>query len=85
MGRNLDRRVELMFPIEDQVWAEFVKREVLVSAWRDNVGARQLDESGAYSRMAPTNGAGNFDSQGHLVLARVRQHPKKVIPRESPQ
>ncbi|MBI5473751.1 MAG: polyphosphate kinase 1 [Ignavibacteriae bacterium] len=85
MGRNLDRRVELMFPIEDQVWIDFVIRETLFAAWRDTIGARVLDSSGKYSRVADARSKQAFDLQGHLIHARIKQVPKKVIPRESPQ
>ncbi|HXG01733.1 MAG TPA: polyphosphate kinase 1, partial [Bacteroidota bacterium] len=47
MGRNLDRRVELMFPIEDQLAADMIKRETLEAAWQDNVAARVLASDGS--------------------------------------
>jgi polyphosphate kinase len=89
MGRNLDRRVELMFPIEDRVWMEFIKRETLDVGLKDNVGARGLDANSAYER--PTNGRGlldsssetSFESQMFLMHARLKQ-TKKVLPREVP-
>ncbi len=85
MGRNLDRRVELMFPIDDQVWADFVNRETLFAAWRDTVGSRILDSSGTYTRLTDANARQPFDLQSHLIHSRIKHSPKKVIPRESPQ
>ena len=85
MGRNLDRRVELMFPLEDPVWREFIKRETLDDAWRDNVAARVLDLNGAYTRRTPTGGEPTFELQEYLMQSRVNQEPKKAVPRESPQ
>jgi polyphosphate kinase len=85
MGRNLDRRVELMFPIEHGVWAEFVKRETLFAAWRDNVGARQLESNGTYTRIADGQSKQPFELQTHLIQSRVKQQPKKVVMREAPQ
>lgn len=50
MPRNLDRRVELMFPVE----AELLKAQVsdlLALQWRDNVKASQLQFDGRYVRL----------------------------------
>lgn len=85
MGRNLDRRVELMFPIEDAVWRGFIKRETLEVAWRDNQGARVLDTNGSYTRLSPPSSEEAFELQSSLIQSRVQQHPKKAVPRESPQ
>jgi len=85
MGRNLDRRVELMFPIDDQVMAAAIKREVLDTALRDNVRARLLQPDGSYLRVTPTEGTQPFDSQGALLQSRIRPaDPKAAQPRESP-
>jgi polyphosphate kinase len=49
MSRNLDRRVELMFPVEDAGHKACVM-EALRAVWRDNVKARCLRSDGAYER-----------------------------------
>jgi polyphosphate kinase len=85
MGRNLDRRVELMFPIEDQVWADFIKRETLDAAWSDTVAARWLESNGTYSRRQVSNGDVPFELQSYLILSRSKPQQKKAIPREAPQ
>jgi polyphosphate kinase len=85
MGRNLDRRVELMFPIEDQVWADFIKRETLDAAWSDTVGARWLESNGSYTRRPVSNGEVPFELQSYLILSRSKPQQKKAIPREAPQ
>lgn len=85
MGRNLDRRIELMFPVEDQVWADFIKREVFDGAWTDTVGARLLGPDGSYSRCTPAPGGQPFEMQTHLMQARMKPLPVKAIPRDSPQ
>ncbi len=66
MGRNLDRRVELMFPVEDRVWMELIKRETLDVGLKDNVGARALDANSTYER--PTNGRGLLDEATYLPV-----------------
>ena len=55
MPRNLDRRVELMVPIEDRQCRDQII-EVLNVAFQDNVKASGLDEDGQYRRLAVDGG-----------------------------
>lgn len=50
MNRNLDRRVEVMFPIEDPRLRERIVNEILEPALEDNVKMRWLQMDGTYSR-----------------------------------
>ncbi len=85
MGRNLDRRVELMFPIEDPGKAEQVRSEVLDGALRDTVGARTLLADGRYVHVSPANGEEPVESQKAIPLSRLRAtRPGRPIPREAP-
>jgi polyphosphate kinase len=85
MGRNLDRRVELMFPIEDPGKAEQVRREVLDGALRDTVGARTLLADGRYVHVSPANGEEPVESQKAIPLSRLRTtRPGRPVPREAP-
>ncbi|MDD4159921.1 MAG: RNA degradosome polyphosphate kinase [Synergistaceae bacterium] len=54
MERNLDRRVELMFPVYDEDLKERLKT-ILESCLKDNVKARELDKNGNYSRVNRRN------------------------------
>ena len=81
MGRNLDRRVELMFPIEDQYWKEIIKREVLDGGLRDNVRARMLTPDGTYVRVLPMNGEQEVEAQFAAMQSRIKQQAKPQ-PRE---
>jgi polyphosphate kinase len=85
MGRNLDRRVELMFPVEEASLARHLKEEILDTALADTVRARILQADGTYC-LVPTNGDGSTpDSQ--TVILRSHMRPSRslhVIPRESP-
>ena len=47
MSRNLDRRIELMFPILDRAAFEEVK-SILDIYFRDNVSAMELQQIGAW-------------------------------------
>ena len=50
MNRNLDRRVEVLFPLEDERIKERVRREVLALGLMDNVKMRWLQPNGTYRR-----------------------------------
>ena len=66
MQRNLNARVEAVFPVEN----ERVKREVLTVldlGLRDNVKARELLQSGAYLRARRKPGQRRLDSQARLM------------------
>ncbi len=66
MNRNLDRRVEVLFPIEDDRLKERIVREVLETAILDNVKMRWLQMDGTYLR--PRNADEKlFNLQEHLL------------------
>jgi polyphosphate kinase len=85
MGRNLDRRVELMFPIEHAGIAESIRREALDLPLRDTVRARQLTSDGTYRRVTPPDGEEGIDCQAVPILTRGTgsKYPRPV-PREAP-
>ncbi len=86
MARNLDRRVELMFPIEDQAIAEVIKGQVLEMGLQDNQHARLLHPDGRYLSIAPAAGEPQVNSQNMNLLLRVAQENiKQPVPREAPQ
>ena len=60
MPRNLDRRVELMFPVEDPELSLRIKK-LLRAQWRDNIQARELRPDGRYYPVE--NGKAPFSSQ----------------------
>ena len=62
MLRNLDRRVEVVCPVENPRLRDYLKDEVLTAYLKDNVNARELQADGSYRRVS----AGEtevFDSQ----------------------
>ena len=63
MPRNLNRRVEVVCPIDDPALAKYLKDEVLDSYLRDNVNARELQPDGSYVRVQPSANDDPFDSQ----------------------
>ncbi len=64
MPRNLDRRVELMFPIEDRVVWDKVY-QILETQLNDTERAWLLDSSGQYTRV-DRRGKMHLDSQQHF-------------------
>jgi polyphosphate kinase len=70
MPRNLDKRIELLFPVE----APEARQKVLLAldaAFQDNVKARRLQPDGSYKRRKPAKGEEPFRAQ--LVLYRETQ------------
>jgi polyphosphate kinase len=53
MQRNLDRRVEVVFPIESPKLKAHVVNKVLATLLADNVQARELKPDGSYERLKP--------------------------------
>ena len=62
MSRNLNRRVEVVCPVNDPELRAFLKDEVLQAYLRDNVKARLLRADGRYERVHAV-GEDRFDSQ----------------------
>lgn len=79
MGRNLDRRVELMFPVEDPYWAETIKREALDTALQDTVRARTLNADGSYARVVPPDGEQAVESQLVILQQHTRAQAAKSL------
>lgn len=64
MGRNLDRRVEVLAPIRDKAIAQFLRYEYLEAYLRDNTKARELTSDGSYARVPKLREA--FDAQSYF-------------------
>ncbi|MGQ0557700.1 MAG: polyphosphate kinase 1 [Nitrospiraceae bacterium] len=63
MPRNLDHRVEVVFPVEDPQWREVIINDILGMGLRDNVQARRLLSDGTYERKQPAQGEAAVNSQ----------------------
>jgi len=83
MPRNFQRRVEVMFPVEDPAIRARLLDEVLGFYMRDNVKARRLLVDGQYVR-STDNGA-PFRSQAmHMEAAKRSGEAKSAILRQVP-
>jgi polyphosphate kinase len=67
MQRNLDHRVETLFPIEDSVLREAILERLLKSALADTANARELMSDGHYVRVQPADGEPPFDCQKWFI------------------
>jgi polyphosphate kinase len=67
MPRNLDHRVELLFPIEDASIRAHLLNEVLEAYLRDNTRARELRSDGSYVPVPHSHDALPFDAQAALL------------------
>ncbi len=63
MGRNLDRRVELVVPVLDPVVAETIATHILTVLLADNVKSRELQVDGRYKRLTAGPGEMPIDAQ----------------------
>jgi polyphosphate kinase len=79
MPRNLDSRIEVVFPIEDGVLRERLIQEVLGYSLQDNVKARFLDATGAYRRKKRTPGAGVVRSQHEFMRLAGQDRPAETF------
>ncbi|PZR97250.1 MAG: polyphosphate kinase 1 [Chloroflexi bacterium] len=73
MPRNLDHRVEVIFPILDPDIRERVYQTMLQAQLRDTTNAWSLRSDGEYERIRPARGEAPFDSQATL-LQTVESH-----------
>ncbi|HVZ17274.1 MAG TPA: polyphosphate kinase 1 [Terriglobales bacterium] len=71
MPRNLNRRVEVIFPIEEARVIRFLKEEVLDLYLQDNVKAREMRPDGSYFRRPLARGEARINVQ-EVLLERNR-------------
>ncbi|HSH38901.1 MAG TPA: polyphosphate kinase 1 [Chthoniobacterales bacterium] len=77
MPRNLLRRVEIAFPIEDPALRDEIINEVLPCFLADTVKARELQADGKYKRLQPANEAEKAQAQLHF-RERSRRQARKL-------
>ena len=82
MPRNFVRRIEVMFPIDDEILRGRILREILATQLTDNVRARLLLPDGTYRRVVPDKDAPLVRSQERFIaIARKRAQEIAVSPR----
>jgi polyphosphate kinase len=73
MPRNFDRRVEVVFPVEDEALKARITDEILPVYLADNVKARLLRPDGTYERRHPVG-----DEATHQAQLTFRQMARKM-------
>jgi polyphosphate kinase len=81
MQRNLDRRVEVIFPIESEEHRKTIINKVLIPSLKDNVKARVLLPTGKYSFNHPVYNEAIVSVQDYLMNL-TTSDPVKTIQRE---
>jgi polyphosphate kinase len=67
MRRNLDRRVEILFPVRDRALVARLKADALDIYFDDNSHARDMQPDGSYVRAKPAEGEARIDAQAILI------------------
>ncbi len=67
MRRNLDRRVEVLFPVEDAALKKHLRDDILEPYLRDTVHAHRLQSDGAYVRLRPSDSEPRFSVQDYFL------------------
>ncbi len=77
MPRNLNRRVEILFPVLDRGIVGQIKDEILGTYLADNVKARVLHADGGWERLRPGDGEAPLDAQ-EVFVARAREAARQM-------
>jgi polyphosphate kinase len=78
MQRNLDRRVELLFPIEDTSIKDHIIHNILELYLKDNVKARIMNKDGKYSYVRPEEKSKRINSQIALLPRKFQKAAKTI-------
>jgi polyphosphate kinase len=79
MPRNFNRRVELLFPVEDPRLHSRIVRDILGVYLVDNVKSRVLTADGIYERLSPEVGSPAIRAQTSLQEQAVRLSLPPVV------
>ena len=74
MPRNLNHRVEVVFPVERMEHIRYLRDHVLESYLNDNVSARVMHSDGSYKRLHPSN-----KEKGREVQSLLMEKPSGVV------
>jgi polyphosphate kinase len=72
MPRNINNRVEVLFPVLDPRLVELLRYEVLGAYLADNVKARTLRPDGTWERVRPGEGESPVSAQGWFLKRRLQ-------------
>jgi polyphosphate kinase len=84
MDRNLSRRVEVVFPVEQPDLKQRLIREVLAVSLADNTKARELLPDGSYRRVQPGPGQAPVRSQERFLEIATQNAARRMSELPSP-
>src|SRR5271166_3434691 len=67
MPRNLNRRVEVLFPVEGERQIRRLRDQILARYLSDNVKARRMHSDGSYTRISPGEGEREINAQAWFL------------------
>jgi polyphosphate kinase len=70
MPRNIDRRVEVLFPVQDQLMIKHIYDNILSYYYKDNKKARKMLPDGSYVRITPENSDEPLNIQSWFISTR---------------
>jgi polyphosphate kinase len=77
MQRNLDHRVEVVFPVESAEYVRSLRDQILETYLKDNARARVMREDGTYMRLQPPSEEKAVDVQKSLMNSNRAGDSKK--------
>jgi polyphosphate kinase len=82
MPRNIDRRVEVLFPITDAILKQEIIENILQIYLKDTKKSYILDPEGSYTKLQDIteNGAAHFSSQEWFLNGRVTLQQQADVP-----
>jgi polyphosphate kinase len=72
MPRNLNQRVEILFPVEDKVLVRQIRKNILELYLSDNVKARNMKSDGTYTHLKP-HSARNAKNAQQIFIERANR------------
>jgi polyphosphate kinase len=70
MPRNIDRRVEVLFPVQDKEMIVQIRDDILNYYAKDNIKARRMQSDGSYIRLKPQKGEDAISIQSWFINSR---------------